>query len=145
MASTLSQMTNRVDKGGLRRAVERLEVFFGSSDQNSDQPKEKSPSEEGLNSLTIRFYSWCPRPDLNRHGSPHYPLKIACLPGSTTWAKRSIHQRPGYWDLAGASGFVSGAAGAGSLPGAGGVSGALVSIAAGVSVTIELDWRWLVM
>ena len=23
---------------------------------------------------------WCPRPDLNRHGFRHYPLKIACLP-----------------------------------------------------------------
>ena len=23
---------------------------------------------------------WCPRPDLNRHGLRHYPLKIACLP-----------------------------------------------------------------
>jgi len=65
MASTLGQMANRMDKGELRRAVERLEVFFGSIDQNSDQPKEKSPSEEGLNSLTIRFYGWCPRPDYN--------------------------------------------------------------------------------
>ena len=47
--------------------------------------------------------------------------------------------------MAGASGFVSVGAGAGGLPGAGGASGALVSIAAGVSVTIELDGRWLVI
>jgi len=43
---------SKVDEGDLRRAVDRLEVFFGSSDQNSDQPKEKSPSEEGLFSTT---------------------------------------------------------------------------------------------
>ena len=29
---------------------------------------------------------WCRRPDLNRHEFPHYPLKIACLPDSTTSA-----------------------------------------------------------
>ena len=23
---------------------------------------------------------WCPRPDSNRHGLPHHPLKMACLP-----------------------------------------------------------------
>jgi len=87
---------------------------------------------------------WCPRPDLNRHGSRHYPLKIACLPGSTTWARKGCARRPGYWDLAGASGFDSVAAGAGALPGAGGASGALVSTAGGVSLTTELDGRWLV-
>jgi hypothetical protein len=34
----------------------------------------------------VRLYDWCRRPDLNRHGSRHYPLKIACLPSSTTSA-----------------------------------------------------------
>jgi integrase len=33
---------------------------------------------------------WCRRPDLNRHGSRHYPLKIACLPNSTTSAQNFI-------------------------------------------------------
>ena len=32
---------------------------------------------------------WCRRPDLNRHGFPHYPLKIACLPTSTTSALKN--------------------------------------------------------
>ena len=26
------------------------------------------------------FARWCRRPDSNRHGLRHYPLKIACLP-----------------------------------------------------------------
>ena len=35
------------------------------------------------------IYVWCRRPDLNRHGSPHTaPLKTACLPNSTTTARR---------------------------------------------------------
>jgi hypothetical protein len=29
---------------------------------------------------------WCRRRDLNPHGSPHHPLKMACLPDSTTSA-----------------------------------------------------------
>jgi hypothetical protein len=86
---------------------------------------------------------WCPRPDLNRHGSPHYPLKIACLPGSTTWANRYDHERP-YWGLAGVSGLDSVAVAAGAAPAAGLTSGALVSTTAGgVSMTTEAVVRWL--
>ena len=33
-----------------------------------------------LQPLDIPGYIWCRRPDLNRHGSPHRPLKTACLP-----------------------------------------------------------------
>jgi hypothetical protein len=43
---------SKVDEGDLRRAVDRLEVFFGSSDQNSDQSKKKNPTEAGLPSTT---------------------------------------------------------------------------------------------
>jgi len=40
----------------------------------------KKPPYGGFMSL------WCRRPDSNRHGSPHHPLKMACLPDSTTSA-----------------------------------------------------------
>ena|GEM_PF-3388145 len=52
--------------------------------------------------------TWCRRPDLNRHGFPHYPLKIACLPSSTTSAQ--IGARPGcsYSVLAGVPGVSAG-------------------------------------
>ena len=31
---------------------------------------------------------WCRRPDSNRHEFPHHPLKMACLPSSTTSARK---------------------------------------------------------
>ena len=34
---------------------------------------------------------WCRRGDSNPHGFPHHPLKMACLPGSTTSAREEIH------------------------------------------------------
>ena len=35
----------------------------------------------------------CRRPDSNRHGSPHHPLKMACLPSSTTSAVKAIIEK----------------------------------------------------
>ena len=35
----------------------------------------------------------CRRPDSNRHGSPHHPLKMACLPSSTTSAASNIIEK----------------------------------------------------
>src|SRR4030067_2366513 len=33
----------------------------------------------------------CPRGASKPHGFPHHPLKMACLPGSTTSAREEIH------------------------------------------------------
>jgi hypothetical protein len=55
--STFDRYSN-VDEGDLHRAVERIKLFFGSSDQNSDQAKKKSSAEAGLSSTTTRFYYW---------------------------------------------------------------------------------------
>jgi len=35
----------------------------------------------------------CRRPDSNRHGSPHHPLKMACLPSSTTSVASNIIEK----------------------------------------------------
>ena len=44
----------------------------------------------------------CRRPDSNRHGSPHHPLKMACLPSSTTSAvKGIIYKRHGFGNRSG--------------------------------------------
>ena len=42
----------------------------------------KSPDWRSFLIASKKYWSlsWCPRPDLNRHGFRHYPLKIACLP-----------------------------------------------------------------
>ena len=59
---------------------------------------------------------WCRRRDLNPHGLPRYPLKIVCLPGSTTsalyycWAPCSPAGAE-LWSAAGAV-LCDGAAGA---------------------------------
>ncbi len=39
------------------------------------------------------FNVWCRSRDLNPDELPHYPLKIACLPDSTTSARTSQHKR----------------------------------------------------
>src|SRR4030065_1048289 len=50
---------------------------------------EKRDSGEKPKSLLL--LRWCRRGDSNPHGSPHHPLKMACLPGSTTSAREEIH------------------------------------------------------
>jgi hypothetical protein len=46
------------------------------------------------------IFQQCRRPDSNRHGSPHHPLKMACLPSSTTSAVSAIiGKRHGFGNL----------------------------------------------
>ncbi len=47
-----------------------------------DTQAQKSPDWRGFLYFAglLQTLRWCPRPDLNRHGLRHYPLKIACLP-----------------------------------------------------------------
>ena len=83
-----------------------------------------------LYALKPLYFLWCRRPDLNRHGSPHYPLKIACLPSSTTSARSMFYSVLAGWSEgvsvggAGASGAVSDA-------------GSVCSMGAGASMTID--------
>ena len=71
-----------------------LAIFPGNpTTGGTDLDQIKKPSYDGVFSL------WCRRPDSNRHGSPHHPLKMACLPVSTTSARlwltlSSLHQQP---------------------------------------------------
>src|SRR3990172_806865 len=46
--------------------------------------------------------SWCRRGDSNPHGFPHHPLKMACLPNSTTSAREENLSYP--WSGGKASG-----------------------------------------
>jgi len=75
----------------LRHTYATTLLMAGMSPDSVPQlQKSAKKSMKGSSNLLEPFIilnRWCPRPDLNRHGSPHYPLKIACLPGSTTWAK----------------------------------------------------------
>jgi len=43
-------------------------------------------SPHGRQWLWDKDWLWCRRGDSNPHGFPHHPLKMACLPGSTTSA-----------------------------------------------------------
>src|SRR3990172_6363110 len=43
------------------------------------------------NPNSLSGLTWCRRGDSNPHGFPHHPLKMACLPGSTTSAREEIH------------------------------------------------------
>ena len=66
---------------------------------------------------------WCRRGDSNPHGSPHHPLKMACLPNSTTSAWSYGFAASFSAAGAGLAGSEVGAAGgACSVPGAGAVA-----------------------
>ena len=58
--------------------------------------------EPGTRPNSLCVLRWCRRGDSNPHGSPHHPLKMACLPSSTTSARKENPYYP--WSGGKASG-----------------------------------------
>jgi hypothetical protein len=99
--------------------IETVTAWFNWIERMTKLDKKR---ENGLNACRAQLCGQkCRRPDSNRHGSPHHPLKMACLPSSTTSAMFG-HYREGsaFWQP---SCWIDGALFCGALrdgPGIGG-------------------------
>ena len=54
----------------------------------------KRKRNSGAKPKSLSLFKWCRRGDSNPHGFPHHPLKMACLPGSTTSAREENSSYP---------------------------------------------------
>ncbi len=62
------------------RAVTREPLFSHSGRFHEER-------DSGATPKSLLLLAWCRRGDSNPHGFPHHPLKMACLPSSTTSAR----------------------------------------------------------
>ena len=72
-----------------RSTSSRSSSLFGRRSKPVQVPASTIRNKKGAQLLDERLigFEWCRRGDSTPHGFPHHPLKMACLPGSTTSAR----------------------------------------------------------